>query len=87
MHSDSPAWRAYTFISFFTSLTLMLFGIWLLPGEPWIKAYMLMGIFFLTGSCFTLAKTLRDAHEAESLSAKLDSARAEKLLKDYERAA
>ena len=43
-----------------------------------------MGLLFTTGSAFTLAKTLRDDHEASLLHHKLEEARTERLLRDTE---
>jgi hypothetical protein len=31
-----------------------------MPVDIWIKGYMAMGVLYLTGATFTLAKTLRD---------------------------
>jgi hypothetical protein len=43
-----------------------------------------MSAFFLMGSCFTLAKMLRDRHEAQRLHQRIEEARTEQLLKTYE---
>lgn len=83
MHGDSTSWKQFTFLSFGIALGLMVVGIVLVPVALAFKAYLMMGVFFLTGSCFTLAKTLRDEHESKGLSAKIESARAERLLREY----
>ena len=44
-----------------------------------------MGTLYLVASTFTFAKTVRDEFEGQKLINKLAEARAEKLLKDYER--
>ncbi|MGL4634367.1 MAG: YiaA/YiaB family inner membrane protein [Beijerinckiaceae bacterium] len=85
--SNSPAWVTFTYISFGIAAAMTAIGIWALPGDLWQKGYMAMAAVMLTGSCFTLAKTLRDEQEAKRLSNRLDEARAEKLLLDVERAA
>jgi hypothetical protein len=61
---DTEAWYAYTWISFGLSLCITLFGIYYMPIDLWIKGFMIMGLFFTVGSTFTLAKTIRDRHEA-----------------------
>ena len=66
MHSDSHAWQLYAHLSFAVAMAMMLLGIWFAPIDMAMKAYFTMGTFFLTGSCFTLAKTLRDNHEGAS---------------------
>jgi hypothetical protein len=58
-----------------------------LPVEIWVKGYMLMGMMFTVGSTFTLAKTVRDNHEAEKLRNRVSQAKAEQLLSRFEEAA
>ena len=84
MHSDSPAWALYSVVSFVVALGMMAIGIFMIPGEPWIHAYFVMSTFFLTGSCFTLAKMLRDRHESALLHQRIEEAKTEQLLKTYE---
>lgn len=84
MHADSKAWRMYAYSSFAISLGMMLLGVLAIPGELWMKGFFLLGTFFLVGSCFTLSKSLRDQHEAENLVHKLESAKAERILREYE---
>lgn len=38
-------------------------GLWHLPTDLWVKGYLAMGSLFLTGSSFTLSKTMRDNQE------------------------
>lgn len=87
MHQDSKAWKLYAYVSFLVSLGMMVLGVLAIPGEIWMKAFFLIGTFFLVGSCFTLSKSLRDEHETASLVHRLESAKAERLLKEYDRAA
>lgn len=84
MHSDSPAWALYSYVSFTVAAAMMAFGITMIPGEPWIHAYFGMSAFFLTGSSFTLAKMLRDRHEGARLHQRIEEARTEQLLKTYD---
>ena len=84
MHSDSPAWTLYCYVSFIVALAMMTVGISMIPGEPWIHAYFAMSAFFLTGSSFSLAKMLRDNHEAKRLHQRIEEAKTEHLLHTYE---
>lgn len=68
MYQDSPGWVLYSHVAFIVSLAMMLVGVWALDVDLAIKGYFTMGVFFLTGSAFTLAKTLRDRHEARRRS-------------------
>jgi hypothetical protein len=61
---DTPAWRFLSWASFVIALGMTLLGILFLPATLPMKAFFTMGILYTTGSAFTLAKTLRDEHEA-----------------------
>jgi hypothetical protein len=50
-----------------------------------IQGFLAMGTLYLVASTFTFAKTVRDEFEGQKLINKLAEARAEKLLKEYER--
>ena len=52
---------------------MMGIGISMVPGHSWIHAYFAMSALLLTGSSFTLAKMLRDRHEADVLDARMAS--------------
>lgn len=81
---DSPAWIFFVKVSFACALGGMLFGVVMMGEVPiWMRGYLVLGTLFLTGSTFTLAKTLRDQFEAEKLINKLAQARTERLLKEY----
>ena len=83
MRLDSPSWIVFVKVSFACALGGMIFGVSIMPVEIWMRGYMVLGTLFLTGSTFTLAKTLRDQFEASKLINKLAQARTEKLLKEY----
>lgn len=84
MHSDSPAWSLYCCVSFVVAVIMMGIGISVMPGETWIRAYFAMSAMLLTGSTFTLAKMLRDRHEAQRLHQRIEEAKTEQLLKTYD---
>jgi hypothetical protein len=81
---NSPAWMAFVWISFSISVFLMSAGIYHLPVELWVRGYMAMGLFFCVGSCFTLAKTLRDNHEGRKLINRVSEVKTERMLHDFE---
>lgn len=80
---DTPSWIFFVKTSFACALGGMLFGVIVMPVEIWMRGYMILGTLFLTGSTFTLSKTLRDQFEGSKLINKLAQARTEKLLKEY----
>ncbi|MBX9694719.1 MAG: hypothetical protein K2Z81_20195 [Cyanobacteria bacterium] len=84
INDNSSAWMAFVWISFGISLFLTCAGIYQLPTEFWIKGYMTMGLFFSVGSSFTLAKTVRDNHEARKLINRVSEVKTERLLHDFE---
>jgi hypothetical protein len=59
-------------------------GIADLPVDAWLRAFLGMGLVFSVGSALTLAKTLRDNHEALRLLNRLSEAKREKIIRDYE---
>lgn len=83
-NQPTSAWRFQVWISFITSLVLTIGGVAYLPVDFWMKGYLLMGMLFLIGSCFSLAKTIRDDHEATSLINRITKAKTEKILTEYE---
>jgi hypothetical protein len=59
-HTDTSAWIFQVWLSFFLAASVTFFGLYHLPVMLWIKGYAVMGLFFMIGSTFTLAKTIRD---------------------------
>jgi len=88
MHTQTQntgAWLTFTYVSFAASAFMMALGIWALPADLWIKGYLMMASVFMLGSAFTLAKTVRDEHEAKRLANRIEDAKAERLLMEVGR--
>lgn len=83
IEKNTSAWRMQVWMSFAFSLGLTLMGIYFLPVDIWTRGFMLMGVMFTVGSTFSLAKTVRDDHEAGKLIHKVENARTEELLSKY----
>ena len=81
---DTAAWIAFTYIAFALSLGLMCLGIAMLPVTLWIKGYFAMGLFFTVASTLTLSKTIRDNHETRKIINRVQEAKTEKMLHEYE---
>jgi hypothetical protein len=81
-HIDRPtgAWLNFSYISFGASLLMVGGGIVSLPLDWWIRAYFAMGVAMVVQSSFTLAKNIRDVHEASRIINRIEEARTEKLL-------
>src|SRR5262245_26666818 len=84
---NTGTWISFTYIQFAVALGMSAAGIWVIPVDLTVKGYLAMGLLFTVGSTFTLAKTVRDEHEARRMTNRLDEARAEKLLMEVGRAA
>jgi len=68
---DSPMWKAVVWGAFLVAMALTGWGLMRLAIQPVWQAYLLVSWLFLISATFTLAKTLRDAHEADLLEARL----------------
>jgi hypothetical protein len=84
--TDTSAWRFQVVAAFAIALGLTSLGIAYLPLSAWVKGYLLMGVYFTVSSAFSLAKTLRDAHESSRLVAKISEAKTEKMLRELAQA-
>ena len=62
----------------------MIFAIFYLPVDPWIRAFLGLGTMFLTTSSFTLAKCVRDAQEDSYVVSRIDQARVDKILAEHD---
>jgi hypothetical protein len=81
---DTTAWVFQVWASFVLATTATGIGIYYLPVDPWLRAFLAMGLLFSVGSSFSLAKTLRDNHEARRLLNRLSDAKTEKIIRDFE---
>ena len=62
-NTSTAAWKFQVWVSFVASTAAMITGILYLPVDLWTKGFFAMGLLFTVGSCFSLAKTIRDEHE------------------------
>ena len=80
----SSAWVFQTWVSFIVSSSAMTVGILYLPVDGWVKGYLGMGFLFSLGSTISLSKTVRDIHESNKVLSRVDEAKLEKLLAEYD---
>jgi hypothetical protein len=78
----TPAWKTFTYVSFMMAAGMLAVGIYFSPVDIWIKGYLSMAAIFSIGATFTLAKTLRDEHEASRLINKIEDAATERVLRE-----
>ena len=60
---DTPMWGGVVWGGFALAMTLTAWGLWRMEINPTYKAFLAVSWLFLISTVFTLAKTLRDAHE------------------------
>lgn len=67
---ETPLWGAVVWAGFGGAMLLTGWGLWRMAINPTYRAFLGVSWLFLVSSVFTLAKTLRDAHEAELAEAR-----------------
>ncbi len=60
---DTAMWGAVVWAGFGLAMGLTAWGLWRMEINPAFKAFLGVSWLFLISAAFTLAKTLRDAHE------------------------
>ena len=62
--TDTPMWGLVVWGGFGLAMALTVWGLYRMDVNPTYKAFLGVSWLFLISTVFTLAKTLRDAHEA-----------------------
>ncbi len=68
--ADTPLWKLVVWGGFALAMSLTGWGLWRMEISPPYKAFLGVSWLFLISNAFTLAKTLRDAHEADLAEAR-----------------
>jgi hypothetical protein len=72
---DTAGWVIAVWVALACALSLTAWGLFRMTLDPWLKRYMVISWLFLVSTTFTLAKTLRDGHEADLLDGRGPSKR------------
>lgn len=80
----TAVFRAQAAVSFALSLGAVLVAIFYMPADPWVRAFLGLGLLYVTTSAFTLAKCVRDKQESQSVLGRIDQARLERLLAEHD---
>ncbi|MFC4124498.1 YiaA/YiaB family inner membrane protein [Nocardia rhizosphaerae] len=80
---NTSAYLVQAVIAFAVSLFGTAAGVYYLPLDTWQRGFLAMSGLFLVTSCFTLAKVVRDQHEAQSLIGRIDEPRLEQLIAEH----
>ena len=71
--TDTPMWRWVVFGAFGFAMMLTGRSLWRMAINETYKALLFVSWLFLITSTFTLAKAIRDAHDANTLEARLNA--------------
>ena len=80
----SAAFHVQAILSFAVSLLAVGIAVVNLPADPWVRAFLGLGVLYVTTSAFTLAKTVRDRQESTTVVGRVDQARVDKLLAEHD---
>ncbi|KAA1426047.1 YiaA/YiaB family inner membrane protein [Nocardioides antri] len=75
MTKTTYAFYLQSAISFGAAMLFVIGGIYFLPVDGWIRAFLCLGALFLVNSSFALAKCIRDQQEARSHEIRIDAYR------------
>ncbi|QDQ26145.1 hypothetical protein FNU76_07120 [Chitinimonas arctica] len=62
---DTGPWVIMVWVGFFIAIALTAWGLFRMQIGQWEKGYMVVSWLYLVSSVFTVAKTVRDKHEAD----------------------
>lgn len=81
---QTAAFYGQAIASFVVSTTGVMVGIAYLDVDRWQRAFLALGLLYVVTSSLTLAKVVRDQHEASSVVHRVDEARLERFLTDHD---
>ena len=68
---DTPMFKMVVWAGFALAMALTGWGLWRMEVNPTYKSFLLVSWLFLISTVFTLAKTLRDKHDADVHEARM----------------
>ncbi|MBW0094006.1 hypothetical protein I4I73_11745 [Pseudonocardia sp. KRD-184] len=80
----TAAFHVQAVLSFAVSLSAVAVAVIFLPADGWVRAFLGLGILYVTTSAFTLAKTIRDRQDVSTVVTRVDQARMDKLLAEHD---
>jgi hypothetical protein len=80
----TAAFHVQAVISFGISLVALGVAVAYLPADPWVRAFLALGVLYAVTSTFTLAKCVRDRQESSAVVSRVDQARLDKLLAEHD---
>ncbi|TDW23612.1 YiaA/YiaB family inner membrane protein [Kribbella kalugense] len=81
---QTAAFYAQALASFGISVSAMVIALAYLPAQPWVRAFLALGLLYVVTSTVVLCKVVRDRQEISVVSSRVDQARLDKLLTDHD---
>jgi hypothetical protein len=69
--TDTPGFKYVVYVGFAAAMGLTGWGLWRMEVSETYKAFLLVSWLYLITTTFTLAKTMRDKHEADLAEARM----------------
>ncbi|ANY09192.1 YiaA/YiaB family inner membrane protein [Pseudonocardia sp. HH130630-07] len=82
--ATTAAFHLQAVLSFGVSLAAVVIGVFYLPVDGWVKAFLAIAVLYSITSAFTLAKCIRDRQESLTVVNRVDQARMDKLLAEHD---
>ncbi|MFB6613734.1 YiaA/YiaB family inner membrane protein [Streptomyces sp. NPDC085524] len=81
---NTGAFYAQAVASFGVATAAVALGIYNLDTNAWVRSFLGIAVLYLTTSAFTLAKVIRDRQEVGQIVSRVDQARMEKIMTNYD---
>jgi hypothetical protein len=81
---QTAAFYAQAVASFGISISAMVLALAYLPAEPWVRAFLALGLLYVVTSTVVLCKVVRDRQEISAVTNRVDQARLDKLLTEHD---
>jgi len=81
---QTAAFYAQAVASFAVSVSAMVMALAYLPAQPWVRAFLALGLLYVVTSTVVLCKVVRDRQEISEVTNRVDQARLDKLLTEHD---
>ncbi|MFC3996940.1 YiaA/YiaB family inner membrane protein [Nocardiopsis sediminis] len=82
--TTTPGFFVQSVLSFGISVAGVFVGTVYLPVDPWMRAFVALGLLYVVTSAFTLAKCIRDRQEESAVTSRVDQARLDRLIAEHD---
>ncbi|MET9310390.1 YiaA/YiaB family inner membrane protein [Kribbella sp. NPDC003505] len=81
---QTAAFYVQAVASFAVSVSAMVIALAYLPAQPWVRAFLALGLLYVVTSTVVLCKVVRDRQEISEVTTRVDQARLDKLLTEHD---